>query len=205
MDTAEKTENNAAGMSAVLIQMLKGVLYEDLRPDLWRDLLLFRAQVGDYFCRIGLVLFIDEAEGYAFLRQKEEESGEEPSESPKEPLPRLVPRRQLSYPLSLLLVLLRKKLVEQDAGGGQTRLILTREEIIDMIRVFLPESANEARLIEQIDTHINRVVEYGFLRRLKGETGRFEVRRIIKALVDADWLTDLSDKLTEYRNHAARE
>lgn len=202
MNHTNETENRAGGISPVLIQMLKGVLYEDLRPDLWRDLLLFRAQAGDYFERIGLSLFIDEAEGYAFLRQKEE-SEEDAAEEAKEPLPRLVPRRQLSYPLSLLLVLLRKKLVEQDAGGGQTRLILTREQIIDMIQVFLPESANEARLIEQIDSHINRVVEYGFLRRLKGEESRFEVRRIIKALVDADWLTDLNDKLTEYRNHAS--
>jgi len=202
LDTINETENRSGGISPVLIQLLKGVLYEDLRPDLWRDLFTFRAAVSDYFDRIGLMLFIDETEGYAFLRQQEE-SEEEAVRETNEALPRLVPRRQLSYPLSLLLVLLRKKMVEQDAGGGQTRLILTREQIIDMIQVFLPEAGNEARLIEQIDSHINRVVEYGFLRRLKGEESRFEVRRIVKALVDADWLTDLNDKLTEYRNYGA--
>ena len=37
-------------------------------------------------------------------------------------LPRLVPRRQLSYPVSLLLALLRKRLAEADAAGGE-RLI----------------------------------------------------------------------------------
>jgi len=202
LNTMNEIENSSGGISPVLIQMLKGVLYEDFRPDLWRDLLTFRASVTDYFDRIGLMLFIDEAEGYAFLRQQEE-SEEETTEETKEQLPRLVHRRQLSYPLSLLLVLLRKKLVEQDAGGGQIRLILTREQIIDMIQIFLPEAGNEARLIEQIDSHINRVVEYGFLRRLKGEENRFEVRRIIKALVDADWLMNLNDKLTEYKNHGS--
>jgi len=34
-------------------------------------------------------------------------------------LPRLVQRRALSFPVSLLLALLRKKLAEFDAGGGE--------------------------------------------------------------------------------------
>ena len=51
---------------------------------------------------------IDEADGYAFLRQRPQEPGEEP-------LPRLVPRRPLGFPVSLLLVLLRKKVAEADA------------------------------------------------------------------------------------------
>ena len=69
--------------------------------------------------------------------------------------------------MSLLLALLRKKLAEFDAGGGDTRLILTRDEIVELMRVFLPDSSNEARLIDQVETHINKIVELGFLRRLK--------------------------------------
>jgi hypothetical protein len=41
-------------------------------------------------------------------------------------LPRLVPRRQLSYPVSLLLALLRKKLVEFDAAAGCGRPLSPR-------------------------------------------------------------------------------
>ena len=70
-----------------------------------------------------------------------------------------------------LLALLRKKLAEFDAGGGDTRLVLSRDEIVELVRVFLPDSSNEARLIDQIETHINKVVDLGFLRRLKPAGG----------------------------------
>ncbi len=187
--------------SLVLIQLFKGVLYQDQSPEQWRDLLTYQAAVRDYFSLIGLQLLIDEIEGYAFLRQQQEGAAAERDEE-NPPLPRLVQRRQLSYPVSLLCVLLRKQLIEQDVAGGETRVILSRTQIVDMLRVFLPESSNEAKTVEQIDSHIRKVIDYGFLRRLKGEEERFEVRRIIKALVDADWLGDLQQKLEDYRTHA---
>lgn len=185
--------------SLVLIHLFKGVLYQDQSPELWRDLLQNRAAVGDYVAAIGLQLFIDEPEGYAFLRQRSEAIDEEEG---IEPLPRLIQRRALSYPVSLLCVLLRKKLVELDAGGGETRLILSRGQIVEMLRVFLGERSSEAKLVDQIDSHITKVVEFGFLRRLKKDEDQFEVRRIIKALVDGDWLADIERKLEEYLNHA---
>ncbi|MCF6291101.1 MAG: DUF4194 domain-containing protein [Desulfobacterales bacterium] len=186
-------------LGPVLIRLLKGVLYQERYPSQWQDLVRLQGPVRDYFKLIGLTLVIDEAEQYAFLRQ-DSEAGEAGDES----LPRLVQRRPLGYPVSLLLVLLRKKLIELDAGGGETRLILSRAQIVDMLRVFLPESSNEAKIIDQIDRYINKLADYGFLRRLKGSSGQFEVHRIIKALVDSDWLSDFAARLTEYQEHASR-
>ena len=116
-------------------------------------------------------------------------------------MPRLVQRRPLSYPVSLLLALLRKKLAEFDAAAGETRLILTREQIVDLVRVFLPDTANEARLLDRIDSHINRLIELGFLRRLRSQDQQFEVLRILKAFVDAQWLADFDQRLKNYRDH----
>ena len=82
------------------------------------------------------------------------------------------------------------------------RVILSRSQIIDMLRVFLPEAGNEAKTVEQINRHINKIVDYGFLRRLKGEEERFEVRRILKALVDAQWLNEIDERLQTYRAYA---
>lgn len=185
--------------SLVLIALFKGVLYQDKNPELWRDLLSYQGAVRDYLAVLGLQVLLDETEGYAFLRQRLEEAGEDDETSP---LPRLVQRRQLSYPVSLLCVLLRKKLIEQDAAGGETRVILSRAQIVDMLRVFLPEGSNEAKTVEQIESHIRKLADYGFLRPLKGDEERFEVRRILRALVDADWLGDLEQKLEAYRAHA---
>ncbi|MEA3465625.1 MAG: DUF4194 domain-containing protein [Thermodesulfobacteriota bacterium] len=189
--------------SLVLIRLLKGILYQDKAPEQWRDLLTFQGAVRDYFAAIGLQVVIDEPEGYAFLRQQPQEAQQmADQEETHAVLPRLVQRRQLSYPVSLLLVLLRKKLIEQDTQGGETRVILSREQIVEMVRVFLPAASNEAKIVEQIDSHIKKVIEFGLLRRLSGDEERYEIRRIIKALVDADWLNDFNQKLEEYRDHA---
>jgi hypothetical protein len=67
------------------------------------------------------------------------------------------------------------------------------------VQLFLPAGTNEARLVDRIDTDINKVVEFGFLRRLRGQNDQFEVRRILKAFVDAQWLSELEQRLAEYR------
>lgn len=144
---------------------------------------------------------LDEAEGYAFLRSRPEPAEEELNTKP----PRLVVRRPLSFPVSLLLALLRKKLAEFDAGGSDTRLVLSRDNIVELVSVFLPDRSNEAKLVDQIETHINKVIELGFLRRLKAATGpaSFEVRRILKAFVDAQWLADFDARLGAYQAQLA--
>jgi hypothetical protein len=199
----QELENAAANdLSALLIPLLKGVIYREADAGLWQALLNLQARVRDYVAVLGLELVLDEAEGYSFLRSRQE-SGDDAA--PR--LPRLVARRPLSFPVSLLLALLRKKLAEFDAGGGDTRLVLSREQIVDLVRVFLPESSNEARLIDQIETHLNKIVELGFLRKLKpaaGQTAMFEVRRILKAFVDAQWLADFDARLAAYQAQLAQ-
>jgi hypothetical protein len=179
-------------LSPVLIGLFKGVLYQEQSPELWQALLQLQARVRDHAAVFGLELVLDEAEGYAYLRQRPAGEGE-----PE--LPRLVQRRQLGYAVSLLLALLRKKLAEHDAAGGDTRLILSRSQIVDLVQLFLPAGTNEAKLVDRIDTDINKVVEFGFLRRLRGQSDQFEVRRILKAFVDAQWLSELEQRLAEYR------
>ncbi|ATD58903.1 hypothetical protein CNX70_00875 [Janthinobacterium svalbardensis] len=180
--------------SQILIALMQGVLYQENDVALWQPLLLLQARVRDYCQHIGLELILDEAEGYAYLRQRATSEGEVA-------LPRLVPRRQLSYPVSLILVLLRKKLAEFDSNGGDTRLIVSREQITEQLRLFLPDTANEARLLDRMETHLNKVVELGFLYRLRGQDQQFEVRRILKAFVDAQWLSDFEQRLNDYAGH----
>jgi hypothetical protein len=101
--------------------------------------------------------------------------------------------------------LLRKKLAEADAGGEETRLVLSREEIGEMLLLFLPGGTNETRLVDQVDTHINKVVQLGFLRKLRGQEKTFEVRRILKAFVDAQWLADFHARLKAYESYLGGE
>ena len=184
-------------LSALAIALLKGVLYREADERLWSALLQLQARVRDYVAVLNLELALDEAEGYAFLRARSAAGDDETAAK----LPRLVARRPLSFPVSLLLALLRKKLAEFDASGGGTRLVLSRDELAELVRVFLPAGSNETRIIDQIETHANKIDEMGFLRKLKASSGppSYEVRRILKAFVDAQWLAEFDARLEGYR------
>ncbi len=182
-----------ASLPHAVTQLMKGVVYRDTHDRAWRSLLELRPQTQDFVEVLGLVVVIDEAEGYAFLRQKPADPDD------AESLPRLIPRRSLSFPVSLLLALLRKKLAEFDAQSGDSRLMLSRAQIIEIMRVFIPaETASEARVTDQIDAHINKVVQFGFLRPTTNADQVYEVRRILKAFVDGQWLADFDARLAEY-------
>lgn len=189
-------------LSQLMVHLLKGVLYREEDERLWACLLRLQAPVREQAAVLLLDLLIDEAEGYAFLKSRPD-----PDESDGAPrLPRLVARRPLSYPVSLMLALLRKRMAESDAGGGDTRLVLSRDEVAELMRVFLPDGPNEAKVIDQLDATISKVVELGFLRRLKTaagsgpDRGRYEVRRILRAFVDASWLAEFDARLEGYRS-----
>ena len=184
----------APDLSAVVIPLLKGVTYRADDPAHWSALLELQARVRDHVAVLGLELTLDEAEGHAFLRSRPD-----PEDDAAPRLPRLVARRPLSIAVSLLLAHMRTKLAEFDASGSETRLILSREQVVEMLRVFMPEGSNEARLIDQVDTQLNRVVDLGFVRKLRGQDGMFEVQRILKAFVDAQWLADFDARLAGYR------
>lgn len=183
-------------LSQVVIPLLKGVLHQQSDPERWHLLLTLQPRVRDYIQVLGLELILDESEGYAFLRARVPTEGE-----PE--IPRLVARRPLSFHVSLLLVLLRKRLAEFDATGGESRLILSREEVAELIRVFLPQTTNEVRLFNDIDTYLGRVVDLGFIRRLKTQEHVYEVRRILKVFVDAQWLAEFETRLAGYRSWLA--
>jgi len=182
--------------SHVVIALMRGVTHREDDEPPWQALVELQAKVRDYVAVLDLELMIDEAEGWAYLRQRPQEEG-------AAPLPRLIPRRPLSYPVSLLLALLRKRLAEFDAKSGDARLVVHREELAEMLRVFLPESSNEARQLDRVDAHVKKVVELGFLRVLKGADDQFEVQRILKSFVDAQWLSDFEQRLAAYRAHAS--
>jgi hypothetical protein len=188
-------------LSLVVTSLMKGVLYADAQAKVWRHLLPLQSAVRDYVATVGLIVVIDETEGYAFLRQRTpDDLG---VDDPEQEIPRLISRRSLSFPVSLLLALLRKRLAEFDATDSGTTCVLSRDQIVAMVEIFLPTSGNEARVVDQIDTHIGKVVDLGFLR--KTPDGEYQLRRILKAFVDAQWLAGFDEGLREYAQQIATE
>jgi hypothetical protein len=183
-----------------IIKLLQGVVYSD-DSKIWNELLNYQNQLKEYFLGIGIELYISENEGFSFLKQKEFDStGEmENKEEYEKDLPSLFIKRQLSYPVTLLCVLLLEKLIEFDIGSADsTRLILCKDDIKQMIDVFLPAETNEAKMSDSIDTGLNRLVEYGFLKQLSGSTTEYEVRRILKAKIPVERLDEIKHRLKDY-------
>lgn len=176
--------------SLVLIQLFKGPLYRDTHDKLWEPLLRQRVAIADFVGVLGLRVEIDENDGYAFLRSRPDDG--------EQTWPRLVVRRTLPFRLSLLLALLRKRLAEHDATSAEPRLVLSREQIVEMLRVHLPERTNEARIADEVAAQVEKAVELGFLHRLAGEPPMYEVRRILRAFVDGQWLHEFDARLSDY-------
>lgn len=188
--------SNDRAVAAAIIRLMQGVVYRTSDEDTWLTLERLGAGVRDHFATLGVDVVIDDAEGYAYLRSRPEEEGEEA-------LPRLVRRRALTHNVSLLLVLLRKRLVEFETSGGDGRLVLSTDQIVEMLRLFQAESTNDARVVDHAETTIKKAAELGFLRQLRGQPDHWEVRRILKAYVDAQTLSDFAAKLREYAGTVA--
>jgi hypothetical protein len=189
--TTRAVPRDELNLPLVVTHLMKGVVYRDTHEKVWRHLVQLMARVSDYVATLGLVVIVDESEGYAFLRSK-------PEEPDDDAIPRLISRHALSFHTSLMLALLRKKLAEADAADDGYRLILSRDQILDMMLMFMPTSSNEAKITDNIDRTISKVVDLGFLRRMPKQDNQFEVRRVLKAFVDGQWLSEFDARLAEY-------
>jgi hypothetical protein len=190
--TTRTVPRDELSLPLVVTHLMKGVVYRDTHEKAWQHLVQLVPRVSDYVATLGLVVVVDESEGYAFLRSKPEDPEDDDS------IPRLIPRHALSFHTSLLLALLRKKLAESDAADDGYRLILSRDQILDTMLMFMRTSSNEAKITDQIDRTISKVVDLGFLRRMPKQDNQFEVRRVLKAFVDGQWLSEFDARLAEY-------
>ena len=178
-------------VATAIIALMRGVVYRESAEEVWSTLSRRGGAVRDHFAAIGVDVVVDDNEGFGYLRSEELGEGDEP-------LPRLVNRRSLTYNVSLLLVLLRKRLVEFESSSSDGKLVLSRDQIIELLRLFLADSTDDARVIDQVDRTISKVAELGFLRVLRSQPDQWEVRRILKAYVDAQTLSDFAGRLAQY-------
>lgn len=188
----ELSDQATIGKPAVFL--LRGILYRE-QTEAWNLLLRYRGRLESYFETLGLILLVDEAEGYAYLRQYADTE----DASDTDDFPRLMSRRKLSYPITLLLVLLRKRLLEFETQGNESRLVVSEREMIDLMRIYWSElETNERKREDQLTTHIKKLVTYGFIKPLKAEEGNYEVKNILKAYVPIEELKTILERLQDY-------
>lgn len=183
--------NNDAKTAIILL--LKGIFYKKENEKAFFELIENSYHpIAEYFETINLELKIDEDDGYAYLQNKVQEESEDS-------LPKLLQSRQLSYKVSLLCMLLRQKIAQFEMDNENERAIITKEDIMAMIILFLDAKFNEVKIQKEIEATIKKVEELGFLKQLKTDETSYEIKNSIKAFIDAAWLDDFDKKLQEYK------
>ncbi|MCC5814827.1 MAG: DUF4194 domain-containing protein [Leptospira sp.] len=176
--------------AAPILKLLKGAISYDQDPKNWELLLTHEKNIRSHFSDIGLELYLEKIDGYAYLRQTNDEESE--SEEDLLQLPKLTVRRSFNKKETLLLVILREALLELEDNHPENPPILKRSEIHEKLHPFFPTSGNEVERIRELDRIIQRVSDYGFLRDLKNE--HYRIERIIKSKLTVDELKSIRDK-----------
>jgi len=195
MTTQSKPDSS---FSLALIAMMRGIVYREDDMRIWQVLLDSQARIRDYVSLLGLEPIIDEDEGYAYLRQRPPAEG-------TEPLPRLVPRRPLTYLQSLVLVLLRKRLAEADSHGVNASLRAIDYNPGRFIELVLDPTADIE--IREFQRDLKACTEGGLAGSTEdsySEAKFLDVKRIIERFRGREELTEAdrrwTRKVTDVRN-----
>lgn len=179
-------------LSNAYISLLKGIIIKENKEKIWDTILNYRNQIEDYFRQLGLTLKLYEEEGYCYLQQIEDDETDN--------LLKLVPKVSLSLHLSLLLVSLRKYMLESTANGDE-KIVISKEEIFIKMKNYLKETSNEIKQEKEIISYIKKVEDMKFIRKLKNSDNKYEILRLLASFVDAQWLDDLDKRILEYKEY----
>lgn len=179
-------------LSNAYISLLKGIIIKENKEKIWDTILNYRNQIEDYFRQLGLTLKLYEEEGYCYLQQIEDDETDN--------LLKLVPKVPLSLHLSLLLVSLRKYMLESTANGDE-KIVISKEEIFIKMKNYLKETSNEIKQEKEIISYIKKVEDMKFIRKLKNSDNKYEILRLLASFVDAQWLDDLDKRILEYKEY----
>ncbi len=187
---------NYAGIAPytpAVLKLLVSPLFSDDSP-YWNQVLTYQQHIQEYLAHIGLALEVQEMDGYAYLYQPEIED----EEGAIMALPRITRRDRLTFHATLLCVLLREWLDQQEAQNLDTAgCFITGEQIRDLMLPFLRERTDMRKVERRIDAAINQVSDLGFLKPLSAQqdVAYFEIRRILKARMDVEKLVEIKEKL----------
>ena len=184
-------EKNITLYSKAIVRLLKSTV--ERTSNVWEDIINYQHEIQEYIGQIGLELIVKKDEGFAFVKQLEDNEGNTLG---------LVTRRQIGFETSIVLVVLRQSLEEFDSNPTQlaTEKFITDSEIKDELELFLQEGYNKLKFQKDLDSYIKRVSELGYLKEIskKDNETKYQIHRIIKEKITLDILQDFKTKLQEY-------
>ena len=176
------------------VGLLKGAVYSGDQPA-WSLIKTHRKELGDYFARLGLRLVVDENDGFAYLRQLDEDEQIDGYEK----LPRLVNRKPLTYEQTLLAIILRDELRRFDGVmTDSVRCIVTADQLYDAYRDFFTSAGDEKRVRDKFQAALRKLDQFGFLKKITSDPDEYEVKPILKARFSLERLDEVKEKLANH-------
>ena len=180
----------------VLGRLATGPIYET-DNDYWQMLKGEVDRVRAHYAAMGLEVVVDEPGGFAYLRQRPDESEEAWTGQGVAPIPRILRRTPLSYHQTLFLVLLRERLLRHDQSPEvDGPLYLDLNDITEMLRPYYPESNNEKKLYDNVQALLRRFDILNLIFPMKNRSEQiYRVEPIIKAKLSAEMIGDIRSRL----------
>jgi hypothetical protein len=162
--------------SIAAVHLLREVVYAD-DARVWPVVLASQTPLATYFARLGLILVIDESEGY-------------------EQLPKLIRKIRLGYDATLLCVLLREELRRyEEEEVHNERCAVETDRLFEQWKAFFPPQADEVRQRREFLAALRKLEDLGFSRKINDTPECWEVRRILKARLPVSELENLKGQL----------
>lgn len=173
--------------SKAIVRLLKGVVENS--DTTWSELLTYQTEIQNYISTMGLELILKKDEGFAFVKQMTLDGDKTIN---------LVSRKQYGFEVSVMLVVLRQMLEDFDSNptlSQATDKFVTAADIKEETKLFLPALYNKVKFEKDLDSNIERIVDFGFLISPKNSEGekRYKIHRIIKEKITLDDLLDLKN------------
>lgn len=160
------------------VRLLQGIVYHDDAGDAWERVLAGLTPLSGYFARIGLMLVVNEEDGFAYLRQID--SAVLPPDYP--PLPKLFRSIRMTFEASLLCVLLRDELRRfEEEIHRDGRCVVTQASLLELWQTLIPGDQDAVRSNRALGSNLRKLEELKFVRQFEKSPASWEVRRILKA------------------------
>ncbi|MBQ7612346.1 MAG: DUF4194 domain-containing protein [Spirochaetaceae bacterium] len=197
--------------AVVCIKLLQGpIIRKNEQDKTWNLLLRNRSYIDNYFATIGITLLVEESDGYAFLRQKNENIDED-----FESLPRLIRKVRLSVEESFLCVILREALDYFESSDDFSEIFTMKEnEIMERLKNYSPEYTDELKFQNKLKQYLNKFEDLGYVENLSKKefddsqnerNDIYKINKIIRAIVSPEFLEDFRNKLVEHNNMIKHE
>lgn len=181
-------------LSRILITLFQGPVHRQMQEERWQLVLKYQSAVREYVSKLNLTLVLEEGDGYCYLKQDTAMD-----------VPKLASSHQLGFRMSVLLVLLRKRLQEFDQSNHDIHLIVPIQSLQEEMRLFLQDTSDEVKQGKALRAELKKVEEMGLIAKVKGREDEIQVLRIIRSVVDANALVEIMERLQAYSRSEVKE